>query len=102
MALLPIYQTSNKDLILLQNKWASILNPIISNQSIQSIILPNIALTAGLNIVNHKLGKKLTGWRIVRLRAAASIYDTQDTNSRGDLTLQLVSSAPVVCDLEVF
>lgn len=102
MALLPIFNTTDKDLTLLQNKWASILNPVISNPSLQSIILPAIQLVSGTNVVNHKLGRKLTGWRIVRLRGSAAIYDQQDGNSMQDLTLILVSNAQASCDLEVF
>ena len=102
MALLPIFNTTDKDLTLLQNKWSSILNPVVSNPSLQSIILPNTALVSGTNTVNHNLGKTLTGWRIVRLRGPATIYDQQDTNMLKNLTLILVSSAAVNCDIEVF
>lgn len=99
---LPILQTSSKDIQLMQTGWSQQLNPLISNPSLQSIILKKISLTSGANVINHLLGRNLQGWRIVRLRALASIYDTQDSNTTPQLTLQLVASAPVVCDLEVF
>lgn len=85
-----------------QTQWASILDAIISNPLNNASLLRNISLTTGNNVVNHKLGQKLQGWYIVRQRAAASIYDTQDTNQMPQLTLQLVASAPVVVDLAVF
>jgi len=102
MALLPIFQTSDKDLTLLQNKWSSILNPIISNPAISSSILSNVQLVNGTNTINHLLGRTLQGWKIVRLRGAATIYDQQDTNSMKNLTLVLVSNSQVSCDIEVF
>ncbi len=102
MALLPIFKTDDKDLILLQNKWSSILNPIISNPATSSLILKNVQLSSGTNVINHKLGRKLQGWNIVRLRGAASIYDDQDSNSMQDLTLVLVSNTQVLVDIEVF
>lgn len=99
---LPIYKDQNQNLMLLETNWAKILNPIISNPSLQSILLQNISLASGANVINHKLGRKLQGWKIVRQRASASVYDTQDTNIHPDLTLFLTSSGIVSVDLEVF
>lgn len=99
---LPIFQTKDKDLMLLQTKWVSQLNPLLSNPANQSSILQNVVLGTGINTINHLLGKKLQGWKIVRQRAAASLYDLQDSNPSPQLTLILVSTAPVVIDLEVF
>jgi hypothetical protein len=86
----------------MQTKWASILNPIISNPSNNKLLLKNISLATGSNVINHGLGKQLTGWTIVRLRASATVFDTQDTNKFKDKTLNLTASANVVCDIEVF
>lgn len=102
MALLPIFQTSDTSFTQMQNKWASQLNPVLSNPSLQTNILKKISLSTGNNAVNHLLGKALTGWRIVRQRAKASIYDNQDNNATPNLTLLLISDNPVVCDIEVF
>lgn len=86
----------------LQTNWASILNPIVDNPALKSIILKNISLIAGSNTINHKLGRKLQGYTLVRTRAASTIYDTQDDNQRPELTLLLTASAPVVVDILVF
>ena len=90
------------DLSQMATKWRSILNPFLSNPSLQSVILPNIVLVEGANIINHTLGRVLTGWRPVRVRASATLYDTQDSNPTPDLTLMLTASAGVTLDLEVF
>lgn len=90
------------DLAKMQTAWASQIDPIIANPLNKGIILKQVSLTAGSNTVNTLLGRALTGWSIVRQRAASSIYDTQDTNPTPSLTLQLVASAPVVVDIEVF
>lgn len=87
---------------LMQPKWASIIDPVLRNPSINSVILQNISLVAGANVVNHTLGRALTGWRVIRIRAISMIYDTQDLNPMPELTLQLTSSDPVVVNLEVF
>jgi hypothetical protein len=85
-----------------QDRWASIIGPLLDNPSLNSIILKNVSLATGSNVVNHKLGRNLQGWKPTRIRSAATIYDQQDTNQTPNLTLILVSSAPVVVDLEVF
>lgn len=96
------FQADDDSMNLMQNSWAAQLNPLLRNQSLQSIILRNITLVAGSNQVNHLLGRRLQGWRIVRLRASATIYDTQDTNKIPDKTLTLVASAGCNVDIEVF
>lgn len=86
-----------------QNTWATQLDPLLNNPLSKAIVLKNISLTMGANIINHNLGRKLQGWYPVRIRsAAAAFYDTQDTNTMPHLTLNLTSSADVVIDLVVF
>ena len=99
---LPIFQSTDQNLMLLQNKWSSIINPTLVNPSLQCNILSKVALTSGTNTINHLLGRTLQGYRIVRQRGPASIYDSQDSNQQPQLTLVLVSSAAVTVDLEVF
>ena len=96
------FHTQNRELKLLQDSWATTLDPMLTNPSLKSIILKGIPLITGANVVNTTLGRNLQGWRIVRLRASATIYDTQDSNPTPHLTLTLVSSAPAVVDLEIF
>jgi hypothetical protein len=99
---LPIFQTASKDLSLLQTNWAQQLNPVIQLPINSGSILQNVVLSSGLNVVNHKLGRKLQGWFIVRQNAAGSFYDSQDINPYPDLTLFLNSSATVTVHLFVF
>lgn len=68
----------------------------------QGAILTSIALKVGDNTIDHKLGKKLSGWFIVRLRGASTIYDKQDGNAQASQTLVLNSSAAVTVDIYVF
>lgn len=99
---LPIFQSPVKELILLQNSWASQLNPVLANPTTSNLILKSVSLVTGTNTVNHLLGRKLQGWKLTRQRAAASIYDNQDANQSPNLTLILVSDADVVVDIEVY
>lgn len=87
----------------MQTTWATALDPVISNPIVNGLLLQEQSLTTGANIINHKLGRKLVGWYVTRMRGvAASIYDTQDNNQTPQLTLNLNASTPVVCDLWVF
>jgi len=102
MASLPTFNTKDLVVTQIQSTWPSILNPLIRRPTNNSNILEDVALAIGSNTINHLLGRKLQGWKIVRQRAAASIYDTQDSNQQPETTLVLVSSAAVVCNIEVF
>lgn len=85
-----------------QNTWATSLDPLLNFAPNKGLLLPNISLTTGANVVSHKLGRKLQGWIPVRVRASATLYDTQDSNQMPQLTLNLTASANVVVDLWVF
>ena len=99
---LPIYKLDDKDVMMLQTNWASAINPVLNNAFNNGLLLKDQSLAVGANVINHKLGRKLQGWVLTRVRAASSIYDTQDTNQSPQLTLNLQSSAAVVVDLYVF
>lgn len=100
--LLPQFQSDDTNFQLMQSKWASILNPIISSPANNSLILKNIHLAVGNNVIPHLLGRNLQGWKIVRQRGPASIYDNQDQQQLPQYMLTLVSSAAVSVDIEVF
>lgn len=100
--MLPQFQSDDRNFQLMQNSWGSILNPLVANPTLKNLVLENILLVMGSNVINHKLGRKLQGWKVVRQRSAASLYDTQDSNLSPDLTLVLVSDANVSVNLEVF
>lgn len=100
--MLPIFHTDQKELMLMQTRWASLISPILDNPSNDTLILKSVSLLSGDNTINHLLGRKLQGWKVIRQRAAADLFDKQDTNPRPELTLILNASAPVVIDLECF
>jgi hypothetical protein len=99
---LPTYQTKDVTLTLLQSNWATMLNPLLEMPLTQGQILEGVRLVNGANAIDHKLGRKLQGWWIVRLRASATVFDTQDSNPTPERNLRLTSSANVTVDLYVF
>lgn len=99
---LPILQDANKNLVMLETRWASILNPVIANPLNSSIILKNITLSAGSNTVSTTLGRNLQGYIVIGQNAASDIYDSQSTNPTPSTTLLLNSSAACTVNLLVF
>jgi hypothetical protein len=83
----------------MQNRWASIINPLLSNPLNNSSLLKNIELQTGDNVINHLLGRTLQGWIIVDIQGVADIYRSMPLN---DQTLTLNSSAAVTISLGVF
>jgi hypothetical protein len=86
----------------MQNRWATVLNPVIQCPLVNGSQLTNIKLTIGNNVVNHLLGRKLQGWVVVGNNAVMSLYDTQASNQTPQLTLNLVSDADVTVSLWVY
>jgi hypothetical protein len=96
---LPIFQTTVKELSLMQTQWASQLNPVLRNPATDMSILTNVALKTGTNVVNHLLGVQQQGGILTDIQGAATIYRSAPFN---DLTLTLTSSAPVMVSIGVF
>lgn len=101
--MLPFFKSNDHSFSLLQTAWSKMINPIVGRIQNQSIILSKISLINGTNVVNHGLGKTLTGWKIIRLRTpGGTVWDNQDSNSTPNTTLILISNANIVVDIEVF
>lgn len=96
------FQSDDRVFQMMQSSWASDLNPVISNPITQGIILNNVALVNGTTTVNHLLSRKLQGWILIGVNAAATIYDAQATNQNPTQTLILISNAACLVNLYVF
>ncbi len=99
MASLPIFTSDNRILSQLQTQWASILNVLLGNPSLQNVLLKDVRLVSGANVINHRLGRTPQGWRIADIGGAITIYRSAAFN---DKTLTLTASGGVTVTLEVF
>jgi hypothetical protein len=99
---LPIFHTEDKDLSMMQTKWASVINPLLSTEIVNGNLLENISLKVGTNVINHLLGRKLIGWMIVGINGIANIYDAQANNQTPQNTLILISDAAVTVKVWCF
>lgn len=99
---LPKFQTDIQELRNLQDRWATVLDPIVDGPLSKVLILPNLSLKAGKNEISHRLGRRLQGWFVTRQKSTAAFYDDQDKNPHQDLTLIIYSTQNVVVNLAVF
>jgi hypothetical protein len=96
---LPYFQSTIREFTMLETQWKSQLDPVIANPTTNPLILKNISVTSGSNVINHKLGRTQQGWFIVDINAPVTLYRSQPFN---DLTLTLTSSGSAVISLAVF
>lgn len=95
--------TSNYEMQKLQQNIESAIEPIISKDIVDGLLLKNVCLEPGIaNEVKHSLGRPVQGWIVVRKRADARIWDVQDFNRNPSKTLTLAASHDVKVDLWIF
>lgn len=82
-----------------QTRWASILEPFISNPFNSGNLLKDINLANGVTNIDHTLGRMQQGWVITDINGSAWVYRSAPFN---DTTLQLTSNGEVTVNLYVF
>jgi len=85
-----------------QDNTDTVLRPIINSAIIDGVLLNDIELTYGANTIEHKLGRKLLGYIVVRKNNDAVISDAQDTNKLSSKNLILYSDTLVTVSLWCF
>lgn len=99
---IPLVVTQDKDLNLFQTQLGSALQPVLANPINLGVQLTKIALASGQTTVPTTLNRNLQGWFLTRVRASATIWDSQDSNPTPNQTLILNSTAATVVDLWVY
>lgn len=84
---------------LLETQWAALLNPLLADPLNSANLLTNVALINGMNVINHKLGRKMQGWFVTDINGSSVIYRSSPFNNK---TITLTSSAVVTINLAVF
>jgi hypothetical protein len=86
----------------MQDRLLEGVNQALSSLLVDAVLLEGISLVSGVNTISHKLGRKLSGWFVVRISAAITLFDSQATNLIQDKTLILTASGPATASLVVF
>lgn len=84
---------------LAKTKWSLELNPIIVNPLTNPLLIKNINLVSGSNVINHGLGRLQQGWIVTDAQGSATVYRDQPFTKT---TLSLHSSGSVTISLAVF
>ena len=90
MASIPLFNSDNQTFQLFQTRLKSLLDPVISNRLSQGVLVSNVSLTVGTNVLNHKLGRLQQGWILVDSNLPAVIWRSAAFTTT---TLTLTSSA---------
>lgn len=98
--MLPYFQTQDRMLSMLQTQWGSQLNPVLQNPLLNGRLMLGVSLSAGTNVINHLLGRKLISYILCAQNAVSDIY--QEPSMDANLYLNLNASADVTVDLYVF
>lgn len=100
---LPSQQTNDRQLNTFQTALASALQPITMNPIAACTIITKVTLTSGkINVIPVGLPQALQGWFLVRSRANALVWDSQDTNTTPSQNLLLNTTADTVVDIAIF
>lgn len=99
MSTLPLFNTPDRSMMLLQTLWKSSLDPVLKLPFINGTEHLNIQINVGVTNINHKLSRIQQGWFLTDINGAASIYRSQPFNST---VLTLTSNAQVTVNLWVF
>jgi hypothetical protein len=74
------------------------IRDIVGKSILDGLLLEDISLSSGSNIISHRLGRVPRGWIVVRKSSTATIYD----NSIDEYYLNLTASAVCRVSLWVF
>lgn len=99
VAKLPLFKSEDQTLMLLQSRWKSIIDPLLSTPYLNGLVIRDVELQIGTNAVNHLLGRVQQGWVITDVNGGAQIYRSKAFN---DKALWLVSDAAVTINLWVY
>lgn len=94
--------TQDKDLNSFQTQLQTSMQPILANPINYGVQLKSVSLINGQTTVPTTINRALQGWFLTRIRAQATIWDSQDTNTNPNQSLILNSNAAVVVDLWVY
>lgn len=100
---LPLFQTGSivqpRDFTLMQTAWKRNIDPVLALPINSGVLLQQVKILTGTNVINTLLGRTLIGWFLTDIDGVATLFRSAPKNS---LTLTLTSSAAVTADIFVF
>lgn len=82
--------------------WPRLLDPLLDSPIATPIILQEVVLTAGKNVIDHRLGKDLVGYISIGNNGPTTLWSDQANNPLPSKNLWLMASSGVTVNLLVF
>jgi hypothetical protein len=86
-------QAKDADLNRVQANIEQVLTPILDSKVVDSLVLKDVEVVSGNNVVSHKLGRTMFGYLVIRKSANIDIYDIEV--SKTTLTLNCSGAATI-------
>lgn len=90
------------DLRLVQDSVDKVLGVISKKEILDGQLLKDVGVSTQTVFLEHKLGREVQGYIVVKNNAAAHVYDEQDLNPTPTKTLALKSNTTAIVSLWVF
>jgi hypothetical protein len=85
---------------LMQTAWAKEIDPVIANTLIKGgLLITDINIKTGVNVINHLLNRKQQGYIITDINDSALLYRSKPFNNK---TLTITSDKNCIISLWVF
>jgi hypothetical protein len=94
--------SDNEEIVKLQDYIDEALGPILSNPLLNGVLLRNLNVQTGNNLIAHKLDRKPLGFFVIRKRANINVWDSQDTEKLPNRFFSLESSGNGSIDIIIF
>lgn len=82
-------------------KAREVLNELLRVEIVRGILLEDVSLSSGANVINHRLGAKVRGWVVIRKNANEDVWEPAKLDN-SDKQIQLDASGGVIVTLWVF
>lgn len=86
----------------LQLNVEQFIGELFQNPILSYTFLENVILTAGTNVVEHKLSRKWRGYIVCARNANETVWDAKATQEQSELYVELAASGPVTVSLYIF
>lgn len=96
--------TSNKDVQNLNDAVQRVFNSLQTNPLLNNPqLVKNLTFVAGIDLwIDHKMGRDVNGYIVVRSNAAAKVYTSPSSNTVGSVRICLRSDVNATIDILFF
>jgi hypothetical protein len=95
-------EVESQELRRVQANLADFVQPLVKNPLLDGVLLRDVALAAGVNVISHGLARAPQGWLVVAPNADVRVWTSASSNPSPTGRLMLEASASCTLSLFVF